>query len=129
MKYIDLGLSSGTLWAESNEEGYYTFNVAVKTYGDSLPTKEQLEELENTCQWKWIGDGYKVTGPNGNFITLPAAGFRNHCGYVNFVDSYGDYWSSMPGGSDIAWSISFDRSSVGIGYCERYYGNSVRLVK
>ena len=77
MKYIDLGLPSGTLWVDTNEEGYYTFDDAVEKYGNCLPTKEQLEELKTQCQWEWTGAGYKVTGPNGNSIVLSAAGFLN----------------------------------------------------
>lgn len=58
MEYADLGLPSGTLWAESNEEGYYTFDEAVEKYGNSLPTREQLEELKSHCQWEWNDKEY-----------------------------------------------------------------------
>ena len=48
-KYIDLGLPSGTLWKESNEGGdyaYYTFDEAIIKFGNKLPTKQQLEDLQ-----------------------------------------------------------------------------------
>ena len=38
MEYIDLGLPSGTLWADCNEEGFYYFDEAVEKYGYRLPT-------------------------------------------------------------------------------------------
>ncbi len=31
--FVDLGLPSGLLWAEKQEEGYYTHEEAVKKYG------------------------------------------------------------------------------------------------
>ena len=128
--YVDLGLQSGTLWKDQNESGqdYYTYSEALAQFGDKLPTKEQLEELRNSCQWQWTGSGYKVTGPNGNSITLPAAGCRDCSGYTNYVGSYGYYWSSTPNGSDGAWYLGFFSSSVGMGSSYRCYGYSVRLV-
>ena len=82
--YVDLGLPSGTKWKATNEKNaadaeydFFTYDEAVSQFGDRLPTKDQCEELSAECQWSWTGNGYKVTGPNGNFITLPAAGYRN----------------------------------------------------
>lgn len=51
--YVDLGLPSGTIWKSDNEQGYYDFNSAVETFGESLPTYEQLEELIDNCTWTW----------------------------------------------------------------------------
>lgn len=129
MEFIDLGLPSGTLWKAENEEGFYTFNDAVEKYGDSMPTKEQWEELKYKCKWEWNGNGYDVEGPNGNSITLPVAGLRDCVGYVDFVDSDGLYWSSTPDGLDYAWDIFFNSDSVYIGSDGRHNGLSVRLVK
>ena len=132
MKYIDLGLPSGTLWAESNEEGYYNFDEAVEKYGDAIPTKEQFEELKNLCQWTWIGKGYKVMGPNGNSITLPAEGIRSCFGneyYVYYVGYDGFYCSSTPHSSDHTWTLYFYSGSVYMDNAYRCHGISVRLVK
>lgn len=129
MKYIDLGLPSGTLWADSNENGFYTFDEAVEKYGDSLPTKEQFKELKNNCRWVWIGGGYKVTGPNGESIVLPYKGHSDCSGSVYDVGSYGYYWSSTPEGSDLAWYLDFYSGSVGMNNYSRCYDFSVRLVK
>lgn len=129
MKYIDLGLTSGTLWSDTNEEGFYTFDDAVKKYGDSLPTREQLEELMNHCKWEWNGSGYNVTGPNGNSIILPAAGYRHCDGGVYRVVSSGLYWPSTHYDSDGAWYLYFNSDGVVVYYCSRCHGFSVRLVK
>lgn len=128
--FVDLGLSSGTLWKDKNEEGgFYTYDQAISKFGDKLPTKEQLEELKNSCQWTWTGNGYKVVGPNGQSIVLPAAGCRNCSGAVNVVGSIGNYWSSTPIGSDYAWYLRFYSGKVNMYDYYRCYGLSVRLVQ
>lgn len=128
--YVDLGLPSGTLWKDTNESGgFYTYEETVNRFGDKLPTKEQWEELKDKCQWTWNGSGYNVTGLNGNSIFLPAAGFRNCNGNVNYVGSYGTYWSSTPCGSEKAWYLHFFSGGLGMLVNYRCDGQSVRLVQ
>lgn len=129
--WVDLGLPSGMLWKDKNEEGgLYTYEQAMSKFGDKLPTREQFKELINKCQWSWTGSGYKVTGPNGNSITLPAAGFRRCSGSVECVGSYGCYWSSTPYGSeDRTWELTSYLGSVDMSYSYRCFGLSVRLVQ
>lgn len=129
MKYIDLGLPSGTLWADANEDDFYTFDEGVTKYGDSLPTSKQWKELKSHCKWEWIGNGYRVTGPNDNSIVLPAAGLRYCNGDVCYVGSGGEYWSSTSVGLGDAWGLSFNSSRVGLDDDCRCDGKSVRLVK
>jgi hypothetical protein len=128
VEYVDLGLPSGTRWKEVNEDGYYDYDKAVSKFGNKLPTKQQLEELINECEWTWTGSGCEVIGPNGNSIYLPAAGSR-HNGDVYFVGMSGSCWSSTPEDSDEARGLYFgsDKLSSSINY--RCYGLSVRLVK
>ena len=42
-----------------------------------MPTKAECQELIDSCTWEWTTSnnisGYRVTGPNGNSIFLPAA--------------------------------------------------------
>lgn len=134
--YVDLGLSSGTIWKTSNEENasdaeyaFFTYDEAVNQFGLRLPSKEQWEELKAECQWAWTGSGYKVTGPNGNSITLPAAGARSCSGSVYDVGSYGNYWSSTPGDSEDAWRLNFSSHGVYVDDGIRCRGGSVRLVQ
>lgn len=58
-----------------------------------IPTNDQLIELKNICLWKKVTlngtNGYKVIGPNGNYIFLPAAGY---C-----TDEYSDYGNLKKG--------------------------------
>ena len=130
--FVDLGLPSGTLWKNQNEGGdnaRYTYDEAVRKFGNKLPTKQQMEELKNKCTWTWMGNGYKVTGPNGKSITLPAAGHRDCDGGVYYVGTIGNYWLSTPYDSDNAGSLYFYSSGVVnmLGYY-RCFGLSVRLV-
>ena len=158
-KAVNLGLPSGTLWADRNVGasspgdygGYYAWgetstksdytwdtythcdgnwdnchnigsNIAGTRYdvarqkwggGWKMPTKAQWSELRSECTWIWTThgghNGYKVTGPNGKSIFLPAAGHR--CGTSsNGVGSYGVYWSATlsESGANGAWSKLFD---------------------
>ena len=137
--YVDLGLS--VKWATMNvgadtpeEYGdFYTYNEAVSEFGNCMPTEEQFEELKDKCTWEWITrnevNGYKVTGPNGNSITLPAAGYRYCNGYVFYVGTDGFYWSSTPLDSDGAWTLYFNSSEVYMRGRNRCYGHSVCLVR
>lgn len=90
-EWVDLGLRSGTLWKKENEESFYTYQMAVDKFGDNLPTKKQFKELKNKCHWYWTGEGYKVYGPNGKYIVLPAAG---SCCPNDKAGVAGYYWSS-----------------------------------
>lgn len=139
--WVDLGLS--VKWATTNvgaskPEGYgtfYTYREAQERLWTSpwrTPTYDELKELRNECTWKWTTqngvNGCKVTGPNGESIFLPAAGYRQCNGYVYNVGAYGDYWSSIRYDYDDAWSLSLYSSVFyldGNSLCE---GLSVRLV-
>lgn len=53
-----------------------------------LPTKEEFQELIDKCKWEWTREnysywGYKVTGPNGNSIFLPAGGMKRRNESIN----------------------------------------------
>ena len=134
--WVDLGLQSGTKWKNANEVNaadarydFYTYDKAVATFGDAMPTQEQWRELKDNCQWTWSSGGYTVTGPNGDSIVLPAAGCRNCNGSVNLVGIDGHYWSSTPYGSEGAWILYFNSGSVDMYYSDRCLGYPVRLVQ
>lgn len=130
---VDLGLPSGTLWKNANEGGdyarYTTYDEAVNRWGSKLPTIEQFKELKDKCTWTWTGSGYKVTGPSGDFITLPAAGSCDCYGNVSPVGTYGGYWSSTPYDSDDVWELYFNSGVVSMYDTNRCCGRSVRLVQ
>lgn len=99
-----------------------------------MPTDAEWTELRNKCTWTWTTqngvNGRRVTGPNGNSIFLPAAGFRDWAS-LGDAGSCGIYWSSslytdVP---DTAWFVYFYSDfvyrSCGIYRCD---GLSVRPV-
>ncbi len=113
--FVDLGLPSGLLWAEKQEEGYYTHEEAVEKYGEALPQPEEFVELWRVCKWDWDKKrkGYTVTGPNGNSIFLAASGYRYSTGGgLGDVGSYGYYWSAAQYSADYAYDLGFYSGSV-----------------
>ena len=124
--WVDMGLPSGTLWKKSNEEGNkrFAYNTAIKKYSNQLPTKSQFEELQNYCKWEWTSGGYRITGPNGNYIHLPAAGWRDASGTINSDGQNGWYCFINPSAGYLYLSKSEYRITSGT-----LIGTSVRLVK
>ncbi len=98
-----------------------------------LPTQTEMQELVDNCAWEWTSqgwyNGYKVTGKNGKYIFLPAAGYRRR-ELLSRVDEYGGYWSSTPheGNTDYASRLNFYSFSYVLSHYYRYYGYSVRPV-
>ena len=111
------------------------YDAARANWGDTwrMPTIEEFEELIEECEWEWTSEGenrgYRVTGPNGNSIFLPAAGYRVRTS-LNYAGSYGDYWSSTPYESNTQYAcyLSFSSGSHCAHWYYRYYGQSVRPV-
>jgi formylglycine-generating enzyme required for sulfatase activity len=59
-----------------------------------MPTKEQLDELFQYCTWQRTSRGYQGTGPNGNTLFLPDAGYYDGS-TIQFAGYYSFYWSGM----------------------------------
>ena len=102
-----------------------------------MPTDAEWTELRENCTWTWTTkngvNGYEVKSKtNGNFIFLPAAGYRYNDGLRNAGD-YGNYWSSSldtddTGDTGSAWYVYFYSDGVDRDYDDRYGGQSVRPV-
>ena len=187
---VDLGLESGTLWANMNVGanvpsdfgGFYTWgetsvkdeytsennNLGTTTLGNGgniqgtsydvalanmgslwcMPTSTQMTELRNLpdANWVWTSEnsvsGWRVTGPNGNSIFLPAAGYKSYTNY-NFENTGGSYMTATQG-SDASFCYVLDFTSSNRemyssapwghifgsydGNALRYVGHSVRAV-
>ena len=110
-------------------------DVARASWGGSwrMPTYKEISELNSECTWLRTTqngkNGYKVTGPNGNSIFLPAAGYRNGEKLYN-SGSYGYYWSSSLNASSACFARYFYFNSSGHKTYNdnRYFGRSVRPV-
>ena len=115
--------------------GNATYDAARANWGSTwrMPTKAEMQELENNCTWTWTTqngvNGMRVTGPNGNSIFLPAAGISVESSR-SYVGGGGDYWSSTPDESNTncAYLLYFS-SGYRYGYCHyREDGRTVRPV-
>lgn len=99
-----------------------------------MPTYEEQDELRNECTWEWTTqngvNGRKVTGPNGNSLFLPAAGYRLNSRLYD-AGSVGGYWSSSLYTSSLIYTYYLDFSSdlVDRDYNSRCSGLSVRPVR
>ena len=187
VKKVDLGLPSGTLWADRNvgadspedygdyfawgetaPKSYYEWStykwcrgsddIMTKYCTDSnygivdnktvldleddaayvnmgpewrMPTADEQSELRNECTWIRTTqngtNGWKVTGPKGNSIFLPASGNRVGSDLYD-VGSGSSYWSSSLCGPGFAWTLDFDTADRYEGYVRRYVGFTVRAV-
>ena len=128
--YVDLGLPSGTLWGRVNEENLYTYDQAIKMFGQNIPSKAQWDELMDYCEWNWNGRGYKVEGPSGKFIFLPITGVYT-CDGSNIGNDgkSAGYWSSTTDGQENAFRLLYGPYGLGINAHDRCYHLAVRLVK
>ena len=110
-------------------------DAAVVNWGGAwrIPTKAEYDELRNNCVWKWIRqngvNGYKVLGPNGNSIFLPAVGFMTD-GILLSAGRYGSYMLSSlhTNKSDFAYCMSFFSDILIQGQLSRENGQTVRPV-
>lgn len=101
-----------------------------------MPTDKECSELLTNCSWKWVANynntgmsGRLVTGPNGNSIFLPAAGYRQGA-YLHHVGYCGTYWSSSLYADEptLARRIYLDSDYTRVDIDIRCYGFAVRPV-
>lgn len=123
------------VWADLGEISATEYDVAHQKWGGSwrMPTLDEFEELCKCCTWKWGAmntvNGYKVTGANGNWIFLPAAGNRED---RYFTANIGCYWSSTLNRHNPingnASQLFFYNGLIVQEYSLRHMGRSVRPV-
>ena len=110
-------------------------DAATANWGSEwrMPTQAEQDELRTECSWTWMTkndvNGYKVVGPNGNSIFLPAAGYCSGSSLYN-VGHKGFYWASSlyTGNTSYAYYLSFTYNDVSRYSNDRCYGQSVRPV-
>lgn len=129
------GFTDGLTTLSSDDDAATT----VLGHGWRTPTASEMQELVNKCTWTWAAvngvNGYRITGPNGNSIFLPAAGFYDATTNES-TGKYGRYWTSNVGdgeGDDsYAQCMRFYSPNDGgehyMSYRERQYGHTIRAV-
>ncbi|MBO5664078.1 MAG: InlB B-repeat-containing protein, partial [Bacteroidales bacterium] len=123
-------------------DGYYDGRTQLSASDDAahaawggnwrMPTREEMNELKQHCTWIETtldgAKGYRVKGPNGRSIFLPAAGAIDGQSAIH-TGVGGSYWTSTlnesPNNGAICCSFG---STVGIYYSSRDFGYSVRPV-
>ena len=123
--------SCGIIDADGNLTAAY--DAATANLGSvwRMPTLSEIEELRRKCSWSWTTQngvkGYKVTGPNGNSIFLPAAGYRSSS--LNYAGSHCFYWSATSDGyGSVACYKDFPSGYYDWGYYDCCFGLTVRPV-
>ena len=110
-------------------------DVATVNWGVDwrMPKCNELEELNDYCTVIWTTqngvNGRMFTGPNGNSIFLPAAGFRSSVSLSNVgVRAY--YWSSSLYVDEPCQAkyLNFISPKCEVGQLNRFIGFSVRPV-
>lgn len=87
------------------------YDAARARWGGSwrMPSPADVQALVDSCTWTWTSlsgrEGYRVTGPSGNSIFLPAVGYRD--GESLYDDGMtGFYWSAEPHGERVQLSLA-----------------------
>ena len=149
------GCRTLTKYCQSVEYGYngFTDTLTVLQYSDDaatanwgagwrMPTRTEMLELLINCTYTFITNNnvkeIKFTGPNGNSIFLPAAGYCAGDENENYNSSYIKYWTSSLSTNypDRAWYFqsyfnSINSNNAGMMeyyYFGRYSGLPVRAV-
>ena len=136
--------SDGDYWDDDNNWVNIGTDISGTEYdvahvqwgGWRMPTLTEVQELLSKCSWTRTSvngiDGCRVTGPNGNSIFLPAAGYCESKD-VYAEGSCGYYWSST-----LSEDANYDACNLCFSIYEedndwdddnRYMGLSIRPVK
>lgn len=96
-----------------------------------MPKLWQFYELCSDCAWIWTSlnghNGYKVTGPNGNSIFLPASGEYKDANLI-LLEKMGFYWSNELDSDEYACVLHFDHTGFGTSVSARQEGCCIRPV-
>ena len=131
-QYVDLGLPSGTKWADRQDDLLYSYDQAITAFGARMPSLADWKELVDECRWDWDDQrcGYEVTGPNGNSIFLPAAGALAPGGETNVLNgASGHYWAADALDVAEAEFLYFSNEKITVRHTGKDYFFSVVTVK
>ena len=122
VQFVDLGLPSGVLWADSDVE-------EPTKVGCSLPSYEQAQELIECCDFYLRGstDGTRyigAQGPSGQFVFFPLREYEGTPG------PSGCCWCrSEASDSEFGYFLLLSEATITIGVGRRSLGFPCRLVR
>ncbi|MDR1716004.1 MAG: FimB/Mfa2 family fimbrial subunit [Prevotella sp.] len=101
---------------------------ATKSVYDPCPPGWRVPEYNiwTFDNWSSFSNYGRTNLINGGFY--PAAGYRGNLGSLNYIGTYGCYWSASPN-STFGYSLYFNSGGVNLSYDTRVYGQSVRCVQ
>lgn len=125
--------SNDTYPTEDVTGGTNDICMATST-GGRLPSVSEAKELVNKCTFKdsTVNSvaGYKVTGPNGNSIFIPKAGYRD--GTTTYESGESAYlWTGSinANSTERGYTVNMKSGSDVFGSALSYQGLSIRAVK
>jgi len=121
------GISTDVKWVTTNDPSPAGWRVPTI---DEIRTLLATDKVSNEWTIQNGITGRKFTDiTTDNTLFLPAAGYRDvSAGTLGSVGTYGYYWSSTQGGSDVADRLDFNCDGADWNYDYRGYGFTVRSV-
>ncbi|MBR6863385.1 MAG: Ig-like domain-containing protein [Bacteroidales bacterium] len=124
------GFTDGIIQLEPEDD------AAHAAFGDKwrMPTSDEFAELREKCSWEWISlhgvNGYKITGPNGNCIFIPASGKTGGISDFSDANKRGCYNSSNIDTEYpyLSIGLDFDSDEISDGVSGRCSGRPIRPV-
>lgn len=134
-KYCSMASSGNNGYTDNLTILEPTDDAATSNWGQGwrMPTADEIRELRDNCVMQWTiqkgTKGFLFTGPNGNKIFLPAAGYYFDSDHED-LGIGGYYWSSTlgPGMSGYSWLFYFHSEGYDMSNYGRCQGRSVRAI-
>jgi len=110
------------------------YDIAAKAWKEPwrIPTVAEFRELIDSCTWMWANlngmNGYKITGPNGNSIFIPATGIMYDDTQIANSGKIGNYWTANSDSSTTAYCFSLNNTTYNVADLQRFYGMNIRPV-
>lgn len=112
-----------------------SYDVAQSKWGTGwiLPEKQDILELAKYCNLEVINvsgvDGYKITGPNGNYIFFPCTAVcAGALKPIKSIDTYSCYWIGTESSKYMGCLLHLDRMDIRTNGANKNVGYAVRAI-
>jgi len=110
-------------------------DAAFRNMGEKwrIPSGKDIMDLKERCTWEYVTvndqEGYRITGPNGNSIFIPAAGYCTGSRYRD-RNVFGHYWTADldTTRTHLAMELYFNPNYTGLSPRGRDNGLHIRAV-